>query len=162
MWNGLSSLLQTPKCNFIIWNIYIQMNQCFCTEVNIKSKKTVCEMQSCVWKWCRSGTGGKFCKVSWFIIVTHWRICTVMFVLFTVCVNNIVVPEVDKYSWIRNSAQCNIIRILFVVHRGIYVKYFWPDARYFFFGTSIYYLLVGAEHLSSRHESSDAEISRIF
>jgi hypothetical protein len=31
-----------------------------------------------------------------------------------------------------------------------------------FFGMSIYYLLVGAEHLSSRHESSDAEISKIF
>jgi len=31
-----------------------------------------------------------------------------------------------------------------------------------FFGISIYYLPVGAEHLSSRHESSDVEISRIF
>jgi hypothetical protein len=33
---------------------------------------------------------------------------------------------------------------------------------FFFFGMSIYYLLVGAEYLSSRHEPSDADISRIF
>jgi hypothetical protein len=43
------------------------------------------------------------------------------------------------------------------------LKYFGPDARYiFFFGTSIYDLPVGAEHLSSKNGSSDAEISRIF
>jgi hypothetical protein len=49
-----------------------------------------------------------------------------------------------------------------VVHRGFCVKYFRPDARYSFFGISVYYLPVGAEHLSSRHEFSDVEISRIF
>jgi hypothetical protein len=30
------------------------------------------------------------------------------------------------------------------------------------FAISIYYLPVGAEHLSSRHETSEEEISRIF
>jgi hypothetical protein len=30
------------------------------------------------------------------------------------------------------------------------------------FGMSILYILFGAGHLSSRHDSSDAEISRIF
>jgi len=40
--------------------------------------------------------GDKCCKVSWFRTVAHWRICTVMFVLFTDCVNNRVVPKVDK------------------------------------------------------------------
>jgi len=32
----------------------------------------------------------------------------------------------------------------------------------FFFGISIYYLLLGAEHLSSRYASSNAEILRII
>jgi hypothetical protein len=34
--------------------------------------------------------------------------------------------------------------------------------KIYIFGISIYYLPVGAENLSSRHESSDEEISRIF
>ena len=49
---------------------------------------------------CESGVAvelvGKCCKVSRFITVTHCRICTVMFVLFTVSVNNRFVPTVDK------------------------------------------------------------------
>jgi hypothetical protein len=37
-----------------------------------------------------------------------------------------------------------------------------PDIYIYIFLISVYYLPVGAEHLSSGHESSDAEISIIF
>ena len=41
----------------------------------------------------------------------------------------------------KDSAQCNIFRILFEVHRGICVKYFWPDPRYFLYQYIIYWLV---------------------
>jgi len=50
-------------------------------------------------------------------------------------------------------------QLLFFLYNGDYDRNFWPDAKYKFFGRSIPF---GAEHLSSIHESSDAEISRIF
>ena len=60
----------------------------------LNSDRTVCEMQSCVWMCCWSGTEGKSCKVSWFRTVTHWNMRSVIFVLFTEFVNNKVVPAV--------------------------------------------------------------------
>jgi hypothetical protein len=47
--------------------------------------------------------GGKCCKVSWFITVTRFRICTVMFVLLTDCVNITVMPAVVI---VMNNEKC--------------------------------------------------------
>jgi len=50
---------------------------------------------------CESGVeveiGGELCKVSWFRTVTHFRICTVMFVLLTDFLNIRVVPDANFF-----------------------------------------------------------------
>jgi len=50
----------------------------------------------CVKVVLRWNLGGKCCKVSWFITVTHCSLCTLMFVLFADSVNSRVVPALGK------------------------------------------------------------------
>ena len=58
---------------------------------------------------CESGVevepAEKFCEVSWFITVTQCSICNVRFVLFTDCVNNIIVSAV---VFVMNNDQCSM------------------------------------------------------
>jgi hypothetical protein len=68
-----------------------------------------------------------------------------------------------------SSAQCNIFQALFVLYSGVCDKEFLARCKkkiyiyiYFKLSDSIQYLPVGEEHLSKRHESSSAEISRMF
>jgi len=47
--------------------------------------------------------GGKCCKVSWFITVTRFRICTVMFVLLTDSVN---IRVMSAVVIVMNNEKC--------------------------------------------------------
>ena len=62
---SLSSIrYQNPNCWYHIYiyiYIYIYISPCISTRATFKSDQTVCEMQYYVWKWCWSGTGGKYC-----------------------------------------------------------------------------------------------------
>jgi len=96
MWTGLSFLLQTQKCKFVIGNIHTNVSVHQHSGDLLVQPDGLWDAVLCVKVVLKWKLGKKCCKVSWFITVTHWRICTVMFVLFTDSVNNRVVPTVDK------------------------------------------------------------------
>jgi hypothetical protein len=89
--------------------IYIQISQRISTGSTFKSDQTVCEMQSCVWKWCWGGTWGKMLPSD------NLSVCTAICVLFTDTIKHSCACS-GETSWITNSAQCNTFHILFVLH----------------------------------------------
>ena len=103
----------------------------------------------------------KCCKVSWFITVTHWGICTVMFVLFSDSVNNKAVLTVHKSHQqrkVRNETNFGY----YLCYTVVSVTGPFGQMKDIIFWIANINLLVGAEHLSSRYASSDEEMSRIF
>jgi len=85
-------LHQIPICKTCLCPIYKQISQCVSTSQTRPFVRCslVCEIGVDL------QLGGKCCELSWYITVTHCRICTVMFVLLTDSVNNRVVPALGK------------------------------------------------------------------
>ena len=70
----------------------------------------------CVWKWCRSGTRGKICRVYWFRTVTYLNICTVTVSSMLSCSADVFFNRsvvYGRYAWVQNVTSAFSAEVFF-------------------------------------------------